>query len=191
MPTVLDSAAAISALRTTSAKCTDPISSSPSPTSTRLTGGLRPAPRSAWSAARKVASGPFWFTAPRPTTTLPKPGLSTSRASLGGDGGLVDPVLQALHGLAVTLLDLALDRGQVRGAREAREHQGGRAREGAAQQRTSGEVVHAPPSASLGQCVKRDQDPSLLQRDSPPPYRPAAPGERRRFRQDFTNTSRA
>ena len=111
--------------------------------------------------------------------------------ALGGDGGLVDPVLQALHGLAVTLLDLALDRGQVRGAREAREHQGGRAREGAAQQRTSGEVVHAPPSASLGQCVKRDQDPSLLQRDSPPPYRPAAPGERRRFRQDFTNTSRA
>src|SRR6266851_513246 len=85
MPTVFESAAAISGRRTTCAKCTEPISSSPSPTSTRLTGGFRPAPRSAWSAARKVASGPFWFTAPRPTTTLPNPGLSTRRASHGGD----------------------------------------------------------------------------------------------------------
>src|SRR5438270_635398 len=129
MPTVLDSAAAISALRTTSAKCTDPISSSPSPTSTRLTGGLRPAPRSAWSAARKVASGPFWFTAPRPTITLPKPGLSTSRASHGG---------------------------------EAREHQGGGPREGAAQHGASGEGGHAPPSPSPESPVKCDRDSSLL-----------------------------
>ena len=39
----------------------------------------------AWSAARNVASGPFWFTAPRPITTLPSPCLSTSAASHGGD----------------------------------------------------------------------------------------------------------
>ena len=36
-------------------------------------------------AARKVACGPFWFTAPRPTITLPNPGLSTMRASSGGE----------------------------------------------------------------------------------------------------------
>ena len=51
----------------------------------KFTGSLRPAPRMACSAARNVASGPFWLTAPRPTTTLPKPGLSTSAASHGGD----------------------------------------------------------------------------------------------------------
>src|SRR5437588_2653643 len=39
----------------------------------------------ACSAARNDASGPFWFTAPRPTTHLPSPGLSTSAASNGGD----------------------------------------------------------------------------------------------------------
>jgi hypothetical protein len=39
----------------------------------------------AWRAARKVASGPFWFTAPRPIITLPKPGLSTMRPSSGGE----------------------------------------------------------------------------------------------------------
>ena len=40
-------------------------------TSTRFTGGVRPAARNACSAARKQASGPFWFTAPRPMMTRP------------------------------------------------------------------------------------------------------------------------
>ena len=62
-----------------------PISSSPSQTSTMLTGDFLPAARIACSAARKVASGPFWFTAPRPTITFPKPGLSMIRASSGGE----------------------------------------------------------------------------------------------------------
>ena len=69
------SAASTSGRRTICGKCGEPISSSPSATKTKLTGSLRPAPRMACSAARNVASGPFWFTAPRPTTTLPKPGL--------------------------------------------------------------------------------------------------------------------
>ena len=64
-------AASTSGRRTTWAKWGEPISSSPSATRTMLTGGLRPAARSACSAARKVASGPFWFTAPRPIITLP------------------------------------------------------------------------------------------------------------------------
>ena len=51
----------------------------------QITGGFLPAPRMAWSAARKAASGPFWFTAPRPTITFPRPGLSTSAASHGGE----------------------------------------------------------------------------------------------------------
>ena len=43
--------------------------------------------------------------------------------ALGGDGGLADPLLQALDGFAVALLDLALDRSQIGGARQAGEHQ--------------------------------------------------------------------
>ncbi len=66
-------------------KCGEPISSSPSATRTRLTGGFLPAPRITCSASSRAASGPFWLTAPRPTTTLPSPGLSTSAASKGGD----------------------------------------------------------------------------------------------------------
>ena len=34
--------------------------------------------------ARKLASGPFWFTAPRPMMTLPSSGRSRIRASSGG-----------------------------------------------------------------------------------------------------------
>ena len=78
-------AAATSGRRTTSAKWGEPISSSPSATRTRFTGSFRPAPRIAWSAARRADSGPFWLTAPRPTTTFPKPGFSTIRASNGGE----------------------------------------------------------------------------------------------------------
>ena len=63
----------------------EPISSSPSATSTRLTGIVRPAARMAWRAARNADSGPFWLTAPRPIITVPTPGLSTSRASSGGE----------------------------------------------------------------------------------------------------------
>ena len=65
--------------------CGEPISSSPSAISTRFTGIFRPAPRMACNAARKAASGPFWLTAPRPTIALPSPGLSTMRASSGGE----------------------------------------------------------------------------------------------------------
>jgi hypothetical protein len=39
----------------------------------------------ACSAARNASSGPFSFTAPRPTTTLPSPGLSTNSAAQGGE----------------------------------------------------------------------------------------------------------
>src|SRR5712691_7494242 len=39
----------------------------------------------AWSAARNAASGPFWFTAPRPTSTFPSPCFSTSAPSQGGE----------------------------------------------------------------------------------------------------------
>ena len=85
MPVQRRRAALTSGRRTTCGKCGEPISSSPSATSTRLTGSFWPAPRIAWSVARNAASGPFWLTAPRPTTTLPKPGLSTSAASHGGE----------------------------------------------------------------------------------------------------------
>ena len=78
-------AAITSGRRTTCGKWGEPISSSPSATRIRLTGHFRPAPWMACRAARNAASGPFWFTAPRPTTTLPKPGLSTSAASNGGE----------------------------------------------------------------------------------------------------------
>ena len=61
----------------------------------------------ACSAARKAASGPFWLTAPRPTTTLPKPGLSTMRASNGGDD----------HSDGIDLLDVVHEvEPEVRGA---------------------------------------------------------------------------
>ena len=85
IPEHLPSACSTSGERTTWAKCGEPISSSPSATSTRFTGSLRPAPWMACSAARNAPSGPFWFTAPRPTMHLPKPGLSTRRASKGGE----------------------------------------------------------------------------------------------------------
>src|SRR5437899_8581775 len=70
IPSVRLRADCTSGRRTIWGKWGDPISSSPSATSTKLSGGLRPAPRMACSAARNVASGPFWFTAPRPTSTL-------------------------------------------------------------------------------------------------------------------------
>src|SRR5713101_7237643 len=85
IPTQRPSAAWTSGRCTTCGKCGEPISSSPSATHTRFTGSFRPAPRMAWSAARNAASGPFWFTAPRPTTTFPSPGFSTSAASQGGE----------------------------------------------------------------------------------------------------------
>ncbi len=78
-------AAATSGRRTIWVMWGEPISSSPSATRTRFTGSFRPAPRIAWSAARKAASGPFWFTEPRPISTLPVPGLSTRSAAQGGD----------------------------------------------------------------------------------------------------------
>ena len=58
-PIVRFSAARTSGCATTCRKCGDPISSSPSATSTRLTGIFFPAPWIAWSAARNAASGPF------------------------------------------------------------------------------------------------------------------------------------
>ena len=78
--------------------CGEPISSSPSATSTRFTGSFLPAPRIACSAASNAACGPFWLTAPRPIITLPTPGLSTMRASSGGDdhsGGI--ELLDVVH----------------------------------------------------------------------------------------------
>ena len=63
-------------------KCGEPISSSPSATSTRLTGSFCPAPRMACSAARKRGlAGPSGSPRRGRSTTLPKPGLSTSAAS--------------------------------------------------------------------------------------------------------------
>src|SRR5207249_5757175 len=47
--------------------------------------GFAAGPRMAWSVAKNAASGPFWFTAPRPTTILPGPGLSTRAAAHGGE----------------------------------------------------------------------------------------------------------
>ena len=44
-----------------------------------MTGSFRPAPRMAWSAARNAASGPFWFTAPRPIDHLAEAGLVDER----------------------------------------------------------------------------------------------------------------
>ncbi len=84
-PIELLSAASTSGRRTIWGKWGEPISSSPSATSTRFTGSLRPAPRMACRAARNAASGPFWFTAPRPTSTVPTPGFSTSDAAHGGE----------------------------------------------------------------------------------------------------------
>ena len=78
-------AASTSGLRTTWWKWGEPISSSPSATRTMFTGSFWPAPLKACRAARKVASGPFWLVAPRPIRALPTPGLSTTRASSGGD----------------------------------------------------------------------------------------------------------
>jgi hypothetical protein len=84
-PLHFESACATSGRRTICGKWGEPISSSPSATKTRFTGSFRPAPLYAWSAARKAASGPFWFTAPRPMTTLPSPVFSTIAASNGGE----------------------------------------------------------------------------------------------------------
>ena len=79
------SSASVSGRRTTCGKWGEPISSSPSATSTMLTGDFPPAAFSACNAARKVASGPFWFTAPRPIITLPNGARSTIFASKGGE----------------------------------------------------------------------------------------------------------
>ena len=81
----LDSAASTSGRCTIWAKCGDPISSSPSATSTIFTGGFRPAALSACNAARNVASGPFWLIAPRPIMTLPNGAFSTIAAASGGE----------------------------------------------------------------------------------------------------------
>src|SRR5437588_10611762 len=85
IPATRRRAAWTSGRRTICGKWGEPISSSPSATSTKLSGGFLPAARMACSAARKVASGPFWFTAPRPISTLPNPGRSTMAAAQGGD----------------------------------------------------------------------------------------------------------
>ena len=69
----------------TCAKFGEPTSSSPSATSTRLTGIFLPAPRIACIAARNAACGPFWLVAARPIMTVPRPGRSTSFASQGGE----------------------------------------------------------------------------------------------------------
>ena len=58
-PTLFDSALLTSGASTICGKFGEPISSSPSATSTRLTGILRPAPRIAWSAASSADCGPF------------------------------------------------------------------------------------------------------------------------------------
>ena len=84
-PTVLDSAACTLGERTNWLMCAEPISSSPSATSTRFTGsfvgGLERVQRGQEGRSR----GPFWFTAPRPIITLPTLGLSTMRPSSGGE----------------------------------------------------------------------------------------------------------
>jgi hypothetical protein len=85
MPSHFASASRTGEASTICAKCGEPISSSPSATSTRFTGSLRPAPWNACSAARNADCGPFWFTAPRPMITEPMPGMSTSFASHGGE----------------------------------------------------------------------------------------------------------
>ena len=83
--TVLQRVVALRVRLTSCGMCGEPISSSPSATNTRFTGIFFPAPRIACKAARNAASGPFWFTAPRPIITFPSGGLSTIRASVGGD----------------------------------------------------------------------------------------------------------
>ena len=84
-PTHVLSAAMTSGFSTTSPKCGEPISSSPSQTSTRLTGSFLPADLNAMSALRKAFSGPFWLTAPRPMQIVPSPSFGTRRASSGGE----------------------------------------------------------------------------------------------------------
>jgi hypothetical protein len=84
-PRVLRSAAVTSGLETICEKLGEPISSSPSQTSTRFTGSFSRAALKARSAASSAICGPFVFVAPRPTITLPTPGLSTMRPSSGGE----------------------------------------------------------------------------------------------------------
>ena len=84
-PTLRRSAASTSGLNTICEKFGEPISSSPSQTSTRFTGSFRPAALNACSAARNAICGPFVFVAPRPTITCPTPGRSTIRPSSGGE----------------------------------------------------------------------------------------------------------
>jgi len=79
------SSASTSGFMTTSPKCGEPISSSPSHTSTRFTGSFVPAALNAMSALRNEFSGPFWLTAPRPMHTVPSPAFCTSRPSSGGE----------------------------------------------------------------------------------------------------------
>ena len=108
MPTALRSAASTSGLNTISLKFGEPISSSPSHTSTRLIGSFRPAALNACSAARQAICGPLVFVAPRPIITLPTPGRSTMRPSSGGE----------LHSFGVVLLDVVheVQRQRRRGA---------------------------------------------------------------------------
>ena len=70
MPTHLRSAASTSGLKTISRKFGEPISSSPSQTSTRFTGSFLPAALNACSAARNAICGPLVFVAPRPMHDL-------------------------------------------------------------------------------------------------------------------------
>ena len=74
-PMLFFSAAWMSGRSTSLPMFGEPISSSPSATSTRLTGIACFASRIACSAVRNAISGPFWLTAPRPIITLPSPGL--------------------------------------------------------------------------------------------------------------------
>ena len=73
------SAASTSGRRTICGKCGEPISSSPSATSTRLTGSF--ARRRGWRAAPRgtPTSGPFWLTAPRPIIDFAEAGLVDER----------------------------------------------------------------------------------------------------------------
>ena len=84
-PTDRRMAAATSGSASRLAKWVEPISSSPSATSTRLTGSFTPAFLNPCSAVRKAISGPFWFTAPRPTSIVPSSPRGTILPSSGGD----------------------------------------------------------------------------------------------------------
>src|SRR5205085_9109673 len=74
--------------------------------------------------------------------------------TFGRDGRLVNPLLQPLHGLAVSPLDLAFDGPEIDSARASREQQGSGANQAAAEQSASGESIHGAPSPRLDETVK-------------------------------------